>query len=111
MLWADAGIIEARRDRVRVLDLTVAVHEEIRAVAVQDAGPAAGERGGMQPGREAVPGRLDAVDLDVAVVEEGMEEADSIGAAADGGDERIRQAAFLSQHLLAGLAANDALEI
>ena len=48
MLGADAGIVEAGRDRVRVLDLAVVVHQEVGAVAVQHAGPAAGERGGVQ---------------------------------------------------------------
>ena len=40
-----------------------------------------------------------------------MEQAHGIGAAADAGDQRIRQAAFGVLHLLARLAADDALEI
>ena len=111
MLRADAGIVEAGRDRMRLGDLPVVVLKQVGAVAVQDARPAAGERGRMQAGREAVAGRLDAVDLDVAVVEEGVEQADGVGAAADGGDQRIRQAALRRQHLLARLAADDALEV
>ena len=67
-------------------DLAVVVHQQVGAVAVQHAGPAAGERGGVEL-VEAVAGRLDAVDLDAAVVEEGMEQADGVGAAADAGDE------------------------
>ena len=60
---------------------------------------------------EAVPGRFDAVDFDAALVEEGMEQAHGIGAAADAGDQRIRQPAFGLLHLLARLAADDRLEI
>ncbi len=40
-----------------------------------------------------------------------MEQADGVGAAADAGDERVRQAAFGLQHLLAGLAADHRLEV
>ena len=40
-----------------------------------------------------------------------MKQAHGIGAAADAGDERIRQSAFGGLHLLARLAADDRLEI
>jgi hypothetical protein len=50
---------------------------------------------------DAVAGGLGADDLDLAVVEEGMEQADGIAAAADAGGDRIGQAAILGQHLLA----------
>ena len=40
-----------------------------------------------------------------------MEQADGVRAAADRGDEGIRQAALGRHHLLAGLAADDALEV
>ncbi len=63
MLGADAGIIEAGGDRMRFLDLAVVVHQQISAVAVQHAGPAAGDRGRVLA-VEAVAGRFDAVDLD-----------------------------------------------
>ena len=65
----------------------------------------------MLAARKAVAGRFDAVDFDRAIVEERMEQAHGIGAAADAGDQRIRQAAFGGLHLLAGFAADDALEI
>ena len=40
-----------------------------------------------------------------------MEQADGVGAAADAGDQRVGQAAFGLQHLLARFAADDRLEI
>ena len=43
VLGANAWIVEPRRDRMRVLDLAVVVHQEVGAVAVQHAGPAAGD--------------------------------------------------------------------
>jgi hypothetical protein len=47
MLRPDAGIVEAGRDRMAFDDLAVAVLQEIGAVAVQHARPAAGHRGGV----------------------------------------------------------------
>ena len=47
MFGADARIVEAGRDRMRFGDLAVVVHEQIGAVAMQHAGPAAGDRGRM----------------------------------------------------------------
>ena len=79
---------------MRLVDLAVLVHQEIGAVAVQHARPAAGDRGGVHAGVEAVAGRLDAEDLDLPLVEERMEQAHRVRAAADAGDERIRQPAF-----------------
>ncbi len=63
MLRTDAGIIEPRRNRMRVLDLAVIVHQQIGAVAMQHAGPAAGDRGRMQLG-EAMARGFDAENLD-----------------------------------------------
>ena len=95
MLRPDAGIIEPGGDRMAFENLPVGVLQEIGAVAVQHARRAAGHRGGVAVlDVEAVAARLDAVDRDLAVVEEGMEEADGVRAAADRRDQRIGQAAF-----------------
>ena len=88
-------------------DLSVRILQQIGAVAVQHAWLAAGERGAM-PVRhvEAMPARLHAVDRHALVIEEGMKEADSVGAAADAGDQRVGQPALALQHLLARLPAD-----
>ena len=102
MLGSDARIIEPRRDRVALEDLTVVVLEQVRAVAVQHAGLAAVHGRGVAVRHvEAVAAGFDAVDLHALVVEEGMEEADGVRAAADAGDERIGEAPFALDHLLA----------
>ena len=76
------------------------VCRKIRADAVQDAGFAAIEGGGVAARYvEAFAGGFDAVELDLRVVEKRGEQADGIGAAADAGDERYRQAAFALEHL------------
>src|ERR1700759_4674544 len=75
LFGADAGIIEARRNRVRVVDLAILVHQEERAVAVEHAGPAAGERRGVLF-VDAVTGRFDAEDLDAGIIEERRKQPD-----------------------------------
>src|SRR5918996_716818 len=103
VLGADAGVVEPRRDRVRVGDLAVVVREDRRARAVQDARPSRAEA------RRAR--RLDAEQAHVLVREEAGEDPDRVRAAADAGDHGVRQAALGGQDLLARLAADDGLEV
>src|SRR5229473_7940469 len=70
MFRADAGIIEAGGDRMGLLDLSVVVHQQVRAIAVEHARPAARNGGRMLAALKAKPGGLDAVDLDHGVVAE-----------------------------------------
>src|SRR5260221_13139199 len=89
MFRADAGIVEAGGDRMGLLDLSVVVHQQVRAIAVEPARPAARNGGRMLAALKAKPGGLDAVDLDRAVVEERIEQPHGVGAAADAGDQGI----------------------
>ena len=59
-LRPDARVVETGGDRVRLDDLAIVVLEQVRARAVQDAGRATGQGGGVMAGRDALPGRLDA---------------------------------------------------
>ena len=108
---ADAGIVEAGGDRMRLDDLAVVVAQHVGAVAVQHAGAARGQRCGVVPGRDALARRFGADDAHVAVVEERMEDADRVAAAADAGGDRVRKAAVFGQHLRARLAADDGVEV
>ena len=90
-------------------DLAVVVLQQVGAVAVQHAGlPPVIEAQWPFVHVEAVAARLDAVDRHALVVEEGVEQADGVGAAADAGDQRVGQAALRLLHLLAHLAADHA---
>ena len=102
VLGADTGVVETRRDRMRVGDLAVVVGEDRRACAVQDGGAPAAEAGRAR--------RLDPDQADVGVIEEGDEAADGVGAAAHAGDDRVREPALGLEQLLAGLVADHALE-
>ncbi len=110
VLWPYPRVVEARRDRVGVLDLAVLVLQEVGLVAVEHARAPAGDGGGVQL-VEAMAGRLDADQAHALVVEERVEHADGVGAAADAGDHRIGKTAFHLQHLLAGLRADHRLEV
>ncbi|ENN84331.1 hypothetical protein RHSP_21270 [Rhizobium freirei PRF 81] len=108
---ADAGIVEASRDRMTFFDLAVAVLQQIGAVAVQHAGRTGGDGCAMLIALQTLAAGFDADDLDAFVIEEGMEDADGVRAAADGRDDEIRQAAFGLQYLRAGFRADHGLEI
>ena len=92
-------------------DLPVVVADHIGAVAMQHARTAGGDRGGMPAGLDAVARRFDADDRHFGIVEERMEQADRVAAAADAGDDRIRQPAIVGQHLRARLASDHGVEI
>src|SRR5665213_166651 len=111
MLGTDAGIIETGADRMRLFNLPVAVHQEISAIAVQYARFAAGDGSRVPAARQAVPGCLDTVDFNRAIVEERVKQSHGVGATAYAGNQRSRQPAVGGLHLLARLAADDALEV
>gem|GEM_PF-2562505 len=111
VLGTDTGIVEAGGNRVGIDDLAILVLQQEGTVAVQHAGYAAVEAGGMLAGLDAVAGRFDADDLHALVIEEGVEQAHGVGAAADAGDQRVGQAAFLGLQLVAGFLADHRLEV
>ena len=111
MLRTDARIVEAGRDRMRADDLAVVVGHHVGAVAVQHAGLAGRQRRGMAAGLDAVTTGFDAVHLHAVMRNERVEQADRIAAAADAGDERIRQAAEHGLRLRDDLAADDGVEV
>ena len=78
---------------------------------MQDAGLAGGQGGRVLAGLDAVAGGLAADEAYVGVRDEGVEEADGVGAAADAGDGGVGQAAGALQDLAAGLDADDAVEV
>ena len=58
-----------------------------------------------------MPRRFDPEDLDLRLVEERVEKADRVRAAADAGDQAVRQTAFEFEHLRPRLLADHALEV
>ena len=111
VLGSDARVVQPCGDRVGLDGLAVLVLQDEGLRAVQHAGATAFD-GCRVPRRvHAVAGRLDAVELDVGVVEEGVEHADRVRAAADARHDGVRKATDLLQELRPGLFADHLLEV
>ncbi len=108
---ADGGVVEAGGDAVGELDLAELVLEDEAAGALEDADGAALEAGGVLFGEDPLAAGFDADHADGGVLEEGVEEADGVGAAADAGDEEVWEALFAFEDLAAGLVADHPLEV
>ena len=108
---ADAGVVEAGGHRVDVAGLAVVVLHHVAVAAVQDAGLAVAERGGVVAGLRAAAAGFDADEGDFFVFDERIEHAGRVAAAADAGDDRVGQAAELLARLLDRFFADDRLEI
>ena len=111
MLRADAGVVQARRDGVRFDGLAVVVLHQVGAGAVQHAGLAERDGGGVAAGFDAFAAGLEAVDLDRGIVQEAVEDADGVRAAADAGAHGVGQTVGLLQDLGAGFLADDLVEV
>ena len=94
-----------------VENLAVFVLQQIGAVAMQHARLAGVHRGAVLDALEPAAAGLDADDLHRAVVEEGMEHADGIRAAADSGNDDVGQPALLLKYLASRLRADHRLEV
>ena len=111
VLRPDARVVQAGRDGMGFDDLPVVVADHVGAVTVQHADTAGRQRGSMASGLDAIARRLGTDDAHAGIIEEGMEQADGIAAAADAGGDRIRQAAVVGQHLRARLAPDHGVEV
>ena len=106
----DARIIQPCRNRMAFSNLAIIIHQQISPIAMQYSRLATRDRSGMLL-FQTVSCRLNANDLDVPVIEEGMEQAHGIGATANCRNQRVRQTAFALQHLLPGFASDHRLKI
>ena len=111
-LGPDAGVVEAGAHRVRLGHLAVVGLEHRAGAPVEHAEPARGERRAVLPGAEPLAAGLDGHQADRAgSAEEGGEGAHGVGAAADAGDDRVRQPAQALGPLRARLVADDPLQV
>jgi hypothetical protein len=111
VLGADGGVVESGTHRVGELDLAVVVGEEPGFGALEDAEFTALEAGGVALGDDSVASGFDADEADLGVIDKRVEESHGVGPAADAGDEKVGKAAFFLKNLLAGLEADDAVEV
>ena len=96
---------------MRVDDLPVVILQQIGAVAVQNAGCATSQRCRVKAGRNALAGRLDAVDRHFLVIEERVEQPHGVRSAAYTGDDAVGKASLGIDDLLARFLADDRLEV
>src|SRR3977135_1851751 len=89
VLRADAGIIQPRRDRMRLDDLYLFVLDQIGAVAVQNAGLACTQGSGMLARGESESTGLHADQAYVTVFDIGIESTDCVRTAADASEYGI----------------------
>ena len=105
------GIVQAGRDRVRLDGLAVLVLQQVGPGAVQYAHGTGGDGRGVPAGFHTVAAGFEAVQPHAGVRDEGVEDADRVGAAADTGADRVRQLAGQVQHLLPCLDTEGADEV
>lgn len=101
----------AGRDGVRLDDLTIAILQHVRAHTVQHTWRSLAQRCTVTIRVYAVAACLDADQAHALVLDEGVEEADGVGAAADARNDGIGKLALLLLKLLLDLLADDALEV
>ncbi len=111
MLRPDARIVEPSGNRVRVQGLAIGVLQQVGPHPVDHPGGAAGQRGRVPAGGQAVAARFTADQAHALVRDEGVEHADRVRPAAHAGDHGVRQASRRADHLLPGFNADDALKI
>src|SRR5690606_25063543 len=87
------------------------VLQDESARAVQQAGIATGDRRGVPARLHTVAGCFQTDEADAVVVEEGVEDADGVRAAADAGADDVRQRAGELKDLRASLLADDLLQV
>jgi len=90
---------------MRLDNLAVLVLEKVGHRPVEDAGASGAQGRGVLARRDAPPRRLDANEADRRLVDEVVEEADRIAAAADTSHDDVGQAAKFIEALLPGFAA------
>src|SRR3954464_11897076 len=96
---------------MRARDLSGFVLQDVRKSSLQNAGAAAVEAGGMVAKLSAAAAGLDADETHFPILNEGMEDANRVRAAAHARDHRIRQPSLGAKNLHAGFAADHGLKI
>src|SRR2546430_9196216 len=111
MFWPDGGVIETGGHRMGQFDLAFVVGEQESFRSLEHAEASALETGCMFAAANAFAAGFDADHPNISVLQEWMEQSDRVAAAADAGDEQIRQALFAFENLAACFNADDALKI
>src|SRR6266404_1976330 len=93
------------------LDLALFVGEQKSFRPLQNAEAPALKTGGVFSAANAFATSFNSDHSNMSIVQKRMEQANGVAAAADTGDEQIRQTTFAFENLMARLNANDSLKI
>src|SRR5579864_768453 len=96
---------------MRERHLAVGVLQQIAVSAVKHAGRSTGESRRMQPQLRATAAGFYSDQPHTRIAQEGVKYSDRIAAAADAGEDRIRQPPLVLQDLPARLFSDDAVKI
>src|ERR1700745_2497990 len=111
MFASDCGVIEAGGHCIGQLDLALFVGGEKSLRPLKNAEAPALKTGGVFSAANAFATSFNSDHSNMSIVQKRMEQANGVAAAADTGDEQIRQTSFAFENLMARLNANDALKI
>ena len=111
MLWPHARVVQARRDRMRLLNLAIGILEQIGAVAMQHARRAGRERGRMVAGVHSMATSLDPNQGHVGLIDVVVENAHGIAATAHTGHHHVGLPAHHLGHLPEAFLAHHRIEI
>src|SRR5260370_30896757 len=111
MFRADRSVIEAGRNRMGQLDLPFFVREQKSLCALQHAEPAALEPRRVLAAPNSFTTCFNADHSDKSVLQEGMEQANRLTAAADAGDKQVWQSFFALHNLTPRFNADYAVKI
>mmetsp|Transcript_90702 Transcript_90702/g.157226 ORF Transcript_90702/g.157226 Transcript_90702/m.157226 type:complete len:690 (+) Transcript_90702:283-2352(+) len=110
MLRSHTGVVQSSRNTVGLLHLPrLVVLEKVRLGTMDNADATFAKRGSILV--LAIPSSLHAEDRNALILDERVEGADCVAAAAGAREDLVRQAADLLERLLAGLAGDDGLEV
>src|SRR5690349_20655860 len=111
MLRPNRGIVESSRNGVCEANLSMRILKDVRKSSLQHTRQAATKARGMLTQFVSAPASFNADQFHPLVLDEFMENPNSVRSAAHAGDDRRRQPAFGFQDLRAGLAPNHRMKI
>src|SRR5438874_9110372 len=99
MFRSNCGVIESSRDRMGQFDLAFVVGEQESFRSLEHAEAPALETGCMFAAANAFAAGFDADHSNISILQEWMKQADRVAAAADAGNEQIRQVLLAFENL------------
>ena len=111
VLGPNRRVVEARGNRMGQLDIAVLVLQHERARALEHARAAAGKPRGVPAADNLLAARLHADQAHLTIVDERIEDADRVAAAADARHDRVRKPAGLLDDLPPRFAADHRLKL